>query len=80
MNGHEPYTALTKRAHLTAVIANLPAKRIEELEPKPLQLDSHMKRYEALAGRPLDKDLMVTVLIESCVEELRENMSSRTRK
>lgn len=30
-----------------------------------------MKTCESLAGRPLDEDLTVIVLIESCVKELR---------
>lgn len=35
-----------------------------------------MKRYETMAGRPLDEDIAVAVVIESCVKELRDRLET----
>lgn len=33
-------------------------------------MQKHMKRSDTMAGRPLDEDTTIMVLIESCVEEV----------
>lgn len=61
--------ALTKRAHLKATITIPPARRVEDLEANLLKVEAHMNRYQVLAGRPLDEDLTVTILIEASLPE-----------
>lgn len=65
---------LTNNKCLKAITTNAPAKRIEGLEPNHLKFEPHTKRYEALAGRPLDEDLTLTELIDACVKKPRDKL------
>lgn len=39
-----------------------------ELEGKLQRLEFHIKKSKSVAGRPLDEDLAVTMLLERCVK------------
>lgn len=47
-----------------------------DLEAELPKVEDDMKRYEALAGHPLDDDTTVTVLISVCVNELRDRLEA----
>lgn len=44
-----------------------------------MKVEGHMKQYEALSRRPLDEDMVATVLISTCVRELRVRLDSGTK-
>lgn len=52
MHRYEACIALSKRAHLEAVLNNPLAQRSEELEPNLMKVEWHMRLYEGMAGRP----------------------------
>lgn len=56
-----------------------PARMVDELEPNILILPPNMKRYDALAGSPLAEDIIIAVLIECCVGELRNKFELSRR-
>lgn len=50
---------------------------VEGVEINRWRLESHMKLCDVMAGRLLDEDIVVTVLLEPCVEELLDKLETR---
>lgn len=68
-NRYQPHIALMKRAHLKAIITTPPAKRMEDLEPAPPKLESHMRWPDGHDEVP-----MVASLVDSHVQKPREKL------
>lgn len=79
MGKFEPRTAQSKRANLEATITTPQASRVEELDSILLQPEGNIKRYEELAGRPLEETCTVTVLPDTCVPALRSKLEMSSR-
>lgn len=63
----DPCSALKEKTHTPQNHhQEPPAMHVEEIDRSLLKLDSHAERCKALAERPLDEDLTLTVPIESC--------------
>lgn len=75
---YEPRTPGTKRAVLKAIITNPPSRRAEEVERSLFKAEELMNEYEVLAGKPLDEDLGVTVIIDLCVQDLKDRLEPAT--
>jgi hypothetical protein len=76
---YEPRTPGTKRAVLKALINNQAAKKPEDIEKNLMHVEELMKKYEVLTGVALPEDLRVTVIVDLCTKDLRENLEYNTR-
>ena len=76
---YEPRTPGTKRAVLKALINNQAAKKPEDIEKNLMHVEELMKKYEVLIGVALPEDLRVTVIVDLCTKDLRENLEYNTR-
>lgn len=69
----------TKRAVLKAILTNRPSKRAEEMGRNLRKIEEPMKRYEVLAGKPLDETLAITVIMYLCVKERKDRLEVDTK-
>lgn len=68
MRRYEPTTPRTKRAALNDIITNLAGRRDGATSP---QVEGAHETCNALACKPLDEDLRVTIIIETRVKDLK---------
>lgn len=75
----EPRAPRSKLADLRPNIGDPHARHVEYTEPNLMNVEANMRRCEALAGKPLDDHVAVTVLSKSCLGDPRDRLETMSK-